>query len=307
MKEHIKGALYGAAIGDALGCPVEYMNKEEIKSKYGTLRDMVGGGRHNLEPGEFTDDTHMLLHVAEGILANPMFPVDEIGRRFLAWYREQPGYVGHTTALAFKNYLQVGDWKTAARATATAINKMDSNGGLMRTLAVTFGYHKDLNLMAYWSKEIASMTHYSEEGAACCIFYNHLVYLAAQRSMPKREMVTKSLQFTDEQCKKYDIHPSDFFWFIVKSVQPGAEELLPKGNALYTLGTAVQCFLKEDSFEDVLVCAINRGEDADTAGTVTGGLAGAYYGFSCIPGRWVSQLKDKDRLDKIAHGLTCME
>ena len=79
--------------------------------------------------------------------------------------------------------------------------------------------------------------------------------------------------------------------------------MLPKGNALYTLGTAVQCFLEEDSFEDILVCAINRGEDADTAGTVTGGLAGAYYGFGCIPDRWVKQLKDKDRLDRIVHGL----
>ncbi len=307
MKEYIKGALYGAAIGDALGGPVEYMKKEDIKSKFGTLRDMVGGGRNNLEPGQYTDDTHMLLHVAEGILANPMYPVEEIGRRFIAWYREQPDYVGPTTALSFKNYLLVGNWKDAARATATTINKMDSNGGLMRTLAVTFGYQKDTSLMAYWSKEIASMTHYSEEGAACCIFYNYLVYLASRASIAKREMITKSLQFTDEQCKKYGLYPSNFFWFIVKCVQSGTEELLPKGNALYTVGTAVQCFLQEDSFEDILVSAINRGEDADTAGTVTGGLAGAYYGFEGIPERWVGLLKGKERLDRISAGFVAMK
>lgn len=302
MENYIKGAFYGAAIGDALGGPIEYISREEIKKRFGVLREMVGGGKHNLEPGEFTDDTHMLLHVAEGILSNPMYPMEEIGRRFLSWYRAWPDYVGHTTALAFENYLQVGNWKEAARATASTVNKMDSNGGLMRTLAVTFGYRKDLDLMAYWSKEIASMTHYSDEGAACCIFYNYLVFLAGEAAITKREMITRSLQFTDEQCKRFDLHPSNFFWFMVKCVQPGAEELLPKGNALHTLGTAVQCFLQENSFEDVLVCAVNRGEDADTAGTVAGGLAGAYYGYSSIPGRWVEQLKNKERLDEVTRG-----
>lgn len=302
MEEYIKGALYGAAIGDALGGPVEYMSKDEIKEKYGILRDMVGGGRLNLKPGEFTDDTHMLLHVAEGILANPMFPVEEVGRRFLAWYRARPHYVGRTTALSFKNYLRLGNWKEAARATARTINKMDSNGGLMRTLPVTFGYQKDLGLMAYWSKEIASMTHYSEEGAACCIFYNYLVFLAGTSKMSKRKMITAALEFTDEQCKRLDLNPSNFFWFIIKYIQPGAEELLPKGDALHTLGTAVQCFLHENSFEDTLVCAVNRGEDTDTAGTVTGGLAGAYYGYRSIPDRWIRQLRDKERLDEVAEG-----
>jgi len=302
MKGYIKGALYGAAIGDALGAPIEFISREEIKKKYGTLRDMVGGGRLNLQPGEFTDDTNMLLHVAEGILADPMYPVEEIGRRFLTWYRANPGYVGHTTALAFKNYLRIGNWKEAARVTAATINKMDSNGSLMRTLAVTFGYQRDPNLMAYWSKEIASMTHYSEEGTACCIFYNYLISLAGEAALPKREMITKALQFTNEQCKKLDLHPSNFFWFIVKCVQPGAEELLPKGNALHTLGTAVQCFLQGDSFEDILVYTVNRGEDADTAGTVAGGLAGAYYRYDSIPERWINQLKNKERLDEVAAG-----
>lgn len=303
MENCVRGALYGAAIGDALGGPVEYISREEVRKKYGVLREMVGGGRHNLEPGEFTDDTHMLLLVAEGILSNSMYPLEEIGRRFLAWYRARPDYVGRTTARSFENYLQVGDWKEAARATAAAVNKMNSNGALMRTLAVTFAYQKDTDLMAYWSKEIASMTHYSDEGAACCIFYNYLVFLAASTSLPKREMITKSLQFTDQQCKRFDLQPSSFFWFIVKYVQFGAEELPPKGNALHTLGAAVQCFLQEDSFEDTLVCAINRGEDTDTVGTVAGGLAGCYYGYNSIPGRWVDELKDKDKIEGVVAGL----
>jgi ADP-ribosyl-[dinitrogen reductase] hydrolase len=35
---------------------------------------------------------------------------------------------------------------------------------------------------------------------------------------------------------------------------------------------------------------VNLGSDADTAGTVVGALAGAYYGLGAIPDRWVKTI-----------------
>ncbi|MCF8012443.1 MAG: ADP-ribosylglycohydrolase family protein [Clostridiales bacterium] len=302
MEEFIRGAFYGAAIGDALGGPVEYMNKEEIEEKYGVLKNMVGGGKMNLQPGEFSDDTHLLLQVAKGIQYNSQSPVEEIGRRFLKWYRSRPECVGKTTRKAFDNYLNIGNWNEAARITSRSINKVDSNGGLMRTLAITFGYMNKTALMAYWSKEIANMTHHSEEGAACCIFYNYLVLLAGTLKLTRREMITMAVEYTDKQCKRLNLYPSNFFWYLIASIQPGAEEIYPRGNVLDTLVTSVQCFLCEDSFESTLTCAVNRGEDTDTAGTVTGGLAGAYYGYSDIPQQWIDELKDKEILEDVIDG-----
>ena len=45
--------------------------------------------------------------------------------------------------------------------------------------------------------------------------------------------------------------------------------------------------------------AVNLGGDADTNGAITGGLAGAIYGFSAIPEDWVAALSraDRERLD----------
>ena len=55
--DRIKGALYGVAVGDALGGPLEFMSREAVHRAYPDgLRDMVGGGWLNLKPGETTDE-----------------------------------------------------------------------------------------------------------------------------------------------------------------------------------------------------------------------------------------------------------
>ncbi|MBE3588183.1 MAG: ADP-ribosylglycohydrolase family protein [Thermoanaerobacteraceae bacterium] len=304
MKEIIKAAFYGAAVGDALGGPVELMSAAEIREKYGVLKDMVGGGWLKLEPGEYTDDTQMSLAVARGILANPIFPIEEIGRHFIRWYQSGPRDIGNTTLMSFRNFLHTGNWKEASRITAQSLNKLDSNGGLMRTLPVTFGYWHDLAAMARWSVQIAYMTHYSQEGAACCLFYNLLIYLlGAKRHLSRREAVTEALHLTDHFCRQLDIQPTKFFWYIIHHIQRGAPEVIPRGSALDTLATALQCFLFTGSFEEALITAVNRGDDTDTAGTVTGGMAGTFHGFAAIPERWLNALKNTEPLDEVIEGL----
>ena len=65
QRNSIAGALFGVAVGDALGGPVEFMAPEEIIRRHVCVSDMIGGGWLNLAPGEITDDTQMTLCVAE--------------------------------------------------------------------------------------------------------------------------------------------------------------------------------------------------------------------------------------------------
>ena len=78
--ERVLGAMYGVAVGDALGGPVEFMDADAIARQYGILDTMVGGGWLSLSPGETTDDTAMTLAVAKGIMANPDRPVGPSAR-----------------------------------------------------------------------------------------------------------------------------------------------------------------------------------------------------------------------------------
>ena len=59
--------------------------------------------------------------------------------------------------------------------------------------------------------------------------------------------------------------------------------------------------LKTTSFEDAVIQAVNLGDDADTVGAVTGQLAGAVYGESSIPERWLERLEWRNELKELAH------
>lgn len=45
---------------------------------------------------------------------------------------------------------------------------------------------------------------------------------------------------------------------------------------------------------------MNLGEDTDTTGAVTGGLAGLLYGFESIPEEWISQLARHEDIEDLA-------
>ncbi len=75
----------------------------------------------------------------------------------------------------------------------------------------------------------------------------------------------------------------------------GIAALRPTGFVVSSFECALYCFSTAPCFADAVIAAVNLGGDADTIAAITGGLAGAYYGFDAIPARWVTALSDSDR------------
>jgi ADP-ribosylglycohydrolase len=77
--------LFGLALGDALGAPVEFLPLPQIKTRYG-----ADGIQEPADPARYTDDTQMTLALTEGLLdAGLSAPIDAqmqgVGRRFIDW------------------------------------------------------------------------------------------------------------------------------------------------------------------------------------------------------------------------------
>lgn len=269
--DRIRGALYGVAIGDALGGPLEFMTAEEIQQKHGRVTEMIGGGWLSLEPGQTTDDTDMTLAVAGGILEKPDLPYQAIGRRFIDWYRSLPIDIGMACRESIQNAMRNGgDWWEAARMTqARERRPVEGNGALMRTIYPAL-YYRDEKKRRLVTRGIALMTHAGPESTNICEEYVELVHTAIERG--GADLTT------------------------TRGYKAGTE---PTGYVVDSYSNAIDAIYYTENFEEALVEAVNRGGDADTIGAITGGLAGAIYGYSEIPQRWIACLDEKlkEKLD----------
>nr|DAT07942.1 MAG TPA: hypothetical protein [Caudoviricetes sp.] len=273
-KDRIRGALYGVAVGDALGAPLEFMTAEEIFAKYGVaVREMVGGGWLSVVPGEVTDDTQMTLAVAEGIAENPENPIPAIGRRFIAWHDSRPKDIGNTCRSAIqaaKRHIAAGDeeakaWQRAGEDIAMRSGGQNAgNGALMRTVYPSLYYPKDK--AAEMAVAIGAMTHRNDSSDKYCKLYVELVADALDH--PEGVMRT------------------------IRRIAEDLQDLPPTGWVVGSFSCAVKAIAQTETFEDAVVQAVNLGGDADTIGAIAGGLAGAIYGFSAIPERWKDCLAD---------------
>jgi len=81
------------------------------------------------------------------------------------------------------------------------------------------------------------------------------------------------------------------------------EEIVSSSFVLDTLQTALWTVLHAADFEHAVTIAVNMGNDATAAGAVTGALAGALYGESSIPARWLDELGARERVVAVADRL----
>ena len=303
-QRRIRGALLGLACGDALGAPAEFKPQSEVRAKWGRLTEMVGGGVW--EPGEWTDDTGMALCVAEGCLAAPDDPIEEIGNRFLAW-RKAAKDVGSTIAAALSAY--AGDWHAAARKTPQAKSgKAAGNGSLMRTIPIPLIY-SDRNHMLEISARVSAMTHWDIQGETCCAIYGLWIARLLQGE-PLRESWFAALDEAENGTGVSVVSPDlqqkapSALWDRLRSA-PGLtyERLQPTGYAGYVvdcLEAAVWCAVNAESYETAVVEAVNLGGEADTIAAVAGGAAGAHWGEEAIPDRWLQALHQRQRIEAVA-------
>jgi ADP-ribosylglycohydrolase len=75
------------------------------------------------------------------------------------------------------------------------------------------------------------------------------------------------------------------------------------GYVIKSLEAALWAFYKSTIFEEGALLAVNLGEDADTTGAVYGQLAGAFYGESGIPGKWLCNLTMRETISEMADKL----
>lgn len=277
-QDRLRGIAVGAAIGDALGMPLEFQPPRPL---YSLVTEMVKGA---LPAGSFTDDTEMALALAESLLiTNPLDP-DDLSGRFLGWYQNNPPDIGIHTSHVLGQIARGTPWREASANVQRANPDSASNGSLMRCWPVAIARWDNPSFLVAESRLQSEVTHLNQDCIDACVFTNLLLHKIVQgrRNLAPGAILRQSIAAALEQV---DFNP-DFRTAIELAPVRAREDLPNTGWVRHTLESALWAVLTTQSFEEALVQAVNLGHDADTTGAVTGAMAGAMYGLSAIPVRW---------------------
>lgn len=283
------GAVVGLAVGDAIGTTLEGSNRGPVD----TPRGMIGGGPHNLEAGEWTDDTAMALCLLDSLVAKgPRVDQSDLMRRFAKWMQHGDNScngrafdIGWTTKGSIFEFLTTGDPVSGPTGRDGA-----GNGGIMRLAPAVVANRHDVDAAARAARRQSETTH----GAPQCIEGADLLARILQHLIVAGEMT--SFPVSGDRGRTY--RELDVVALADGSYRHRDRgEIRSTGYVVDTLGAALWSHHVSDDFESAVTNAVNLGGDTDTVGAVTGQIAGAAYGLSGIPVRWLERLAWREEIE----------
>ena len=291
-QDRARGALVGLAIGDALGAPVEFKERDTFPE----VREMLAGGYFKLPAGAWTDDTAMALCLADSLLHDGELDATDLLNRFLGWiYANENTSTGQCIGVGQNTFAVLGNYRRTGALVAPPVKgRSDGNGALMRLAPVACRHWSNPLKARAIARFQSRTTHASELSAAACdAMVSMLCDLIAGQSWQEALANIST-----------DPWPEEIGAVLSGSWQDKSrEEISSSGYVVHTFEAALWAVGTTLSFEDALVAAVNLGHDADTVGAVAGQLAGARYGIRAIPARWSELLIQRDVIDQKARDL----
>jgi len=292
------GALLGLACGDALGRPVEFRSSEWITETHGTVTDMLGDGTHRQPAGTVTDDTDLALCIARSLVERDAFDGQDIADRFAEWFAAGPFDIGLMTADAIRAYEAGTSWRDAGREVwqDRPEGQNAGNGSVMRCAPHAIAFADDIETLTRVSTQSSAITHYDPRCTYGCAVLNCTIAGYLRDVNDPLDMALDRVQddAPDELLETLRLVPD-----LVDDTQ-----LETSGYVVHTLQTALYEAMTADSAEEAIISAVNRGGDTDTVGAVTGALAGARFGSSSLPDRWLDTVEHQEDLDLLGRALS---
>jgi len=301
--KRIHSALFGLAVGDAMGVPVEFQSRAYLLQH--PVKKMEGYGTHRQPKGTWSDDSSLTFCLAESLCNG--YDLKDIAQKFLKWYRAEIWTphgevfdIGIATSKAI-NEIAKGTDPVLCGGHQEADN---GNGALMRILPMVFYLQNETNLQIIFERieQVSAITHAHFRSVFACFIY--VVYgLELLKGCDKRaayqnmQVAVKYLNLKNA----FDTKEVDLFKRILEGdIATVAEnEIYSSGYVLHSLEASLWVILTTQTYEDAVLRAVNLGDDTDTTAAIAGGLAGMIYGFEGIPKDWVNLLVKHSEIEKL--------
>lgn len=322
-RDKIAGALYGVALGDALGRPTEFMNLRDIHKRFGK-----SGVMQLPRPALFTDDTQMTLAVSTAIWkARGLAPLEmtrTLRQAFIAWERRDPARAPGVTCLTAIRRMRYGKRMSWVDATVVSSKGCGAN---MRVAPAAFVRNVPTALGI--AQLQAAMTH----GHPVALVATELTALAvrwAAMDMPLTSLTDRLLAHTVTQAK-VDSYRSDWLGRLSRRWPASAQASMNYAyrecaDALLDLRSLLRrgdrpkdvCKILGGGWvaEEALVLglyfavtyrdnaplaiseAARTGGDSDSIASIAGAIIGAGLGAKVWPRRWREAIERRQEIEQ---------
>jgi len=284
-KDRFIGALLGTFAGDALGMPYEGWG--------------VTAGPIEMTSGIYTDDTQMMIGIAESLVACGGFDGEDMAQRFVENFDPMRGY--GSGAFRVMDRLSAGQaWDQAGEGLFGSGSF--GNGSAMRIAPIGVFYHNDDEKLQEAARLSSSISHTHPLGKQGAISQAYSVALTLRYGIAGKldtgQMMEKLRDFLPEDVDVFCDKFAAVAYLLAQN--PSRVEVIQRlGNGIKSfesVPTAIYSFLSHpESFEDAVIYAVSLGGDADTIGAMAGAIAGAYHGYQKIPSRWLDKLENGEK------------
>lgn len=313
MKNKIAGALYGMALGDAMGMPTELWGRERARRFFGgKITKLIDGPIENdvacnYKRGQFTDDTGQALVIVDSIAATNYVPnTTDIAVRLLEWAEKEKAFenniLGPTSKVALANFRD-GTPNTGFT------DKALSNGSAMRIAPIgcLFTPDRKEELVDY-VYEVSKVTHTSDVTIAGAAMIAVGVSSALVNS-DFEQVITDILDIEElgyqKGCETFSPRLRERTKIgleIARKYKDNEDEFLKKVYDIVGSGTGIIesvpaaisiAYYAKDPNKACLLCA-NLGGDTDTIGAMATAICGAFTGVGHIKKEYIDTLETQN-------------
>lgn len=316
MRNKIAGALYGMALGDAMGMPAELWGRRRARAFFGgKITGLMDGPAENdvafnYKRGQFTDDTGQALVLLDSIASTDYVPdAADIAKRMLEWAEKENAFenniLGPTSKVALANF------RDGIEDTSVT-DKALSNGSAMRIAPIGCLFRpEEKEKIVEYVYGVSRATHTSDvtiAGAAMIAAgvssalvhddFNQVIedILAIEELGYQRGCETFSPRLAErtriglELAERLRGDEDGFLQKVYDVIGAGVGmiESVPAAVAIASYA--------RDPNRSCLMCA-NLGGDTDTIGAMATAICGAFTGADRIQKSYIETLQKQNHVD----------
>lgn len=272
--DRVQGMFYGHALGDALGAPHEFRSSHALVYTGKLIHPMRYLSRHVPEevfpPGSTTDDTAMTITLLESILRmGGKYCREDVILSYINW-ANATRWLGNNTRALFKGIKTVAGFEKRHLKIATQSEKCCSNGSLMRALPLALISNLEVASYDAW------LSNPNDVNIEANMVYITAVQ-AALAGLSKEQIWERIVSLPLESPPIQEVlHQISF--------RQDRNVVIKKGYVAHALWCALRGLYYFDDYTTAInwIVTFQPGSDTDTNAAITGGLLGAYYGYSVL-------------------------